>query len=177
MNREQWLTDLASKAIPAISAILEYSDEEPSVKLSCGFPAKQGKRTPISAQLVPPTASDDFNAEIFVSPTISNSDEVIEAVVPLLVAVVTGDFKQGANWRNALNRLNNASMTIERLQAEMPEYPHSAITLPTTIKQTTRLIKVSCAQDGYIARVSRATIENLGSPICPACQLSMEINA
>jgi hypothetical protein len=176
MNREQWLTELATTAMPAISAILEYSDEEPSVKLSCGFPAKQGKRKPISAQLVPPTASDDFNAEIFVSPTISEKSEVIEAVLPLLVAVVTGDFKQGQNWRNAVARLNAGTILAETLENQMPEYPHSALTLPTVAKQTTRLIKVSCPTDGYIARVSRATIENLGAPICPACQLSMTIN-
>lgn len=176
MNREQWLTDLATIAIPSISEALSYSDEEPTVKLSCGFPAKQGKRTPISAQLIPPTASEDFNAEIFVSPTISEKSEVIEAVLPLLVSVVVGDFKQGATWRDACLRLGLRGLP-ERLNEQMSDYPHSAITLPTTIKQTTRLIKVSCAQDGYIARVSRATIENLGSPICPACSLSMEINA
>lgn len=176
MNREQWLTDMASTAIPAITALLEYSDEEPSVKLSCGFPAKQGKRSPITAQLVPPTASDEFNAEIFVSPTISEKSEVIEAVLPLLVAVVTGDFKQGANWKNAVSRVRFSSNLAERLNESLSDYPHSAITLPTVRKQTTRLIKVSCATDGYIARVSRTTVENLGAPICPACQLSMTIN-
>jgi hypothetical protein len=185
MNREQWLTELAIKAIPAISSTLEYSDEEPSVKLSCGFPAKQGKRKPISAQLVPPTASDEFNAEIFVSPTISEKSEVIEAVLPLLVAVVMGDFKQSQNWKNAVSRLNNGTMVSETLENLMPEYPHSALTLPTVAKQTTRLVKAVChggqpslgtSHAPYIVRLSRSTLE-MGAPICPVCSLSMEINA
>jgi hypothetical protein len=176
MNREQWLTDLATTALPQIASVVTYADEEPTVKLSCGFPAKQGKRKPISAQLVPPTASEDFISEIFVSPTISEKSEVIKAVLPLLVSVVTGDFKQGETWKRALLSAELSGIP-ERLNADLSEYPHSAITLPTVAKQTTRLIKVSCPTDGYIARVSRATIENLGAPICPACSLSMEINA
>ena len=176
MNREQWLTDLATSAIPAISAILEYSDEEPSVKLSCGFPAKQGKRKPISAQLVPPTASDDFNAEIFVSPTISDRAEVIESVLPLLVAVVTGDFKQGQNWRNAVNRALSDSSLEERLNATLPDYPHSALSLPENRKQTTRLIKASCDPCAYIVRVSRSTLDRLGAPLCPSCLNRMTEN-
>jgi hypothetical protein len=44
----------------------------------------------------------------------------------------------------------------------------------TATKQTTRLRKVLCEVDGYIARISRSTLITYGSPICPACNQSMK---
>ncbi len=89
MNREQWLQKLAAAALPKISSRLDMADEEPAVKLSCGCPAQQGKRNAVGAQLVPPAASDEFNAEIFVSPTIAEKSAVVGLVLPLLVAATS----------------------------------------------------------------------------------------
>jgi hypothetical protein len=177
MNREQWLKELANRAIPVIASSREYSEEETSVKLSCGFPAKQGKRKQVNACLVPPTNSDEFNAEIFVTPELSAKREVARAVLPLLVAVVTGDYQQRTNYRNAIRALGLNSEELptwaKSLIEALPAYPHASLTLPEVKKQSTRLIKVHCAPCGYIARVSRSTLENLGAPICPACNQSM----
>jgi hypothetical protein len=52
-------------------------------------------------------------------------------------------------------------------------YPHAKIELAEAPKQSTRLIKVACLNDNYIARVSRSTLNNLGAPICPACNQSL----
>ena len=41
-------------------------------------------------------------------------------------------------------------------------------------KQSTRLRKVFCEIDGYIARISRSTLITYGSPICPACNQAMK---
>jgi len=41
-------------------------------------------------------------------------------------------------------------------------------------KQTTRLKKVFCEVDQYIARISRSTLITYGAPICPACNQSMK---
>lgn len=177
MNREQWLEKLATKAIPAISRGTSFPAEELSVKLSCGFPAQNGKRKPIAAQLIPPTASEEFNAEIFVTPTLAEKRKVAQAVLPLLVAVVTGDFKQRQNYRNALATLGLNGETLPLWATDivdgLPAYPHAEVRLENIKKQTTRLIKVACLADGYIARVSRSTLENLGAPICPACRQSL----
>lgn len=177
MNREQWLNQLATIAIPAISRSTSYPAEELSVKLSCGFPSQKGKRKPISAQLIPPTASEDFNAEIFVTPELAEKRKVAKAVLPLLVAVVTGDFKQRQNYRQAVATLGLNSEELptwaKELVDNLPAYPHAEVRLENIKKQTTRLIKVACLADGYIARVSRSTLENLGAPICPACRQSL----
>ena len=179
MNREQWLQKLAASALPKISSRLEMADEEPAVKLSCGFPAQQGKRNQVGAQLIPPAASDEFNAEIFVSPTIAEKSAVIGLVMPLLVAAATGDFKQGREYKSALSRVGLNGSTLPQWAAtiadRMPDYPHAAITIPDRKKQTTRLIKVACLNDNYIARVSRSTVDAMGSPYCPACGNAMVV--
>ena len=176
MNRETWLKELANRAIPAITASVQYAEEETSVKLSCGFPAKQGKRGIVHASLVPPTNSDEFNAEIFVTPELSAKREVARAVLPLLVAVVTGDYRQHTAYREAVRTLGLKGKELPTWARElvdgMPAYPHASLTLPEVKKQSTRLIKVHCTRDGYIARVSRSTLENLGAPVCPACRQS-----
>lgn len=178
MNREQWLNALAVTAVPRISSSLDYSTEELALKLSCGFPAQQGKRKKISASLVPPTASDEFNAEIFVTPELSAKREVAQAVLPLLVAVVTGDFKQRRIYRDALRRLGLNATELpawaKSIVDGMPAYPHASLTLEAPAKQSTRLIKVACPSlehEPYIARLSRKALD-FGTPTCP-CGLNM----
>ena len=41
-------------------------------------------------------------------------------------------------------------------------------------KQTTRLRKVLCEVDGYIARISRSTLIAHGAPICPTCNQALK---
>jgi len=176
MNRETWLKELANRAIPFITNHYPYAEEEVSVRLSCGFPATQGKRKKVTASLIPPTNSDEFNAEVFVTPEIDTDEEVARAVLPLLVAVVLGDYKQGATYRNAIQalRLNAETLPswVENILSQLPAYPHASVTLPEVKKQTTRLLKVACLPCNYIARVSRATLDRLGTPVCPACRQS-----
>jgi len=157
MNREQWLKTLADTAVPQISSSLELATEELSLKLSCGFPAQKGKRNKISASLVPPTASDEFNAEIFVTPELSE------------------------NYRDAVRRLNLNGSELpawaKSIADAMPAYPHASITLEEQAKQSTRLIKVACPSlehEAYIARLSRKALE-FGAPICP-CGLTTRVS-
>lgn len=178
MNRETWLKELADRAIPYISQHFQYTEEEVAVRLSCGFPATQGKRKKVTASLIPPTNSEEFNAEVFVTPEIDTVEEVAHAVLPLLVAVVIGDYKQGNTYRNACHALhlntdgNRLPSWALNILDQLPAYPHASITLPEVKKQTTRLLKVACLPCNYIARVSRATLDRLGTPVCPACHQS-----
>lgn len=180
MNREQWLKALSDKAVSRIASSLDYSTEELSLKLSCGFPAQQGKRRKVSASLVPPTNSEEFNAEIFVTPELSEKRKVAQAVLPLLVAVVTGDYQQRRIYRNAVSRLGLNGEELPAWAKEiadtMPAYPHATITLEAPAKQSTRLIKVACPSlnhEAFIARLSRKALE-FGSPVCPCGQTMRE---
>jgi len=188
-TREQWLASLAQRSASIITrSIADGGDEEPAIRLSCGFPPAQGRKS-VLADILPPTASEDFTAEIFISPEIDSPLEVARLVLPLLVVAHSGDWKRGTRFRNACHRLELDDATAipswleSRLNA-LGSYPHAQVTIPAKVKQTTRLIKVSCAydHDPYIARLSRSALDAFGAPICPAClnagsTRSMEVNA
>ena len=171
MNREQWLAAFATAARPHISRHLTNGgDEEAAIRLSCGFaPTTNRKRS--DAAVVPPTASEDFTAEVFISPTIDQADAVARHIIPLLAIA------QAGNWRTAApsvaKPLEALPSWVAPILASLGNYPHAKISITQAPKQSTRLIKVACLNDGYIARVSRTTLATLGAPICPACNQSL----
>ena len=170
-NRETWLAEFASAAKPHIASTIggHGANEEAVVRLSCGFPPKTGRKA-AEAAIVPPSASDDFTAEVFVSPTVDSADKVAALLLPLLKIALKGD------WRSASPKIAapvNLPSWATDILATLGEYPHAKIEITAAPKQTTRLIKVACLNDGYIARVSRSTLINLGAPICPACNQSL----
>lgn len=181
-TREEWLAKFATDSASLIArSIADGGEEEPAIRLSCGFAPSQGKRKVGQAAIVPPTASEDFTAEIFVSPEIDDPKQVARLIVPLLVVAHSGDYKQGSRYKQAIRMLGLDSDSlpdwIQSRVDSLGSYPHARVELPSRKVQTTRLIKVSCERDNYIARVSRLTLLNYGAPICPACLNAMEVNA
>lgn len=171
-NRETWLAAFATAAKPHITASIGGlgGNEEAVTRLSCGFPPATGRKA-AKAAIVPPSASDDFTAEVFVAPTVDDAAEVARLLLPLLKVAQQG------NWRSAAPSVAAPLDTLPHwandILANLGAYPHAKIEIVAAPKQTTRLIKVACLNDGYIARVSRTTLENLGAPICPACNQSL----
>jgi hypothetical protein len=185
-NREAWLNQFAAAARPSITRWLELGgDEESALRISCGY--APNRRTTTAAVLIPPMASEDFTAEAFISPAISDKSEVAAALLPLLVAAYAGDWRKGATYRNGLQRCGLNASTMPRWAADiveaMPAYPHAKVELDSMPKQTTRLLKAACHGDlmngeahaPYIVRLSRATYV-LGAPICPLCSSDLTIS-
>ena len=170
MNREQWLAAFANAARPHISrSLINGGDEEAAIRLSCGFaPTTNRKRS--DAAVVPPTASEDFTAEVFISPTIDQADTVAKHIIPLLAIA------QAGNWRNQAPSVAAPLAELPHwagsILANLGAYPHARLNITRAPKQTTRLIKVACPNCGYIARVSRTNLVAYGAPICPACHVN-----
>jgi hypothetical protein len=57
--------------------------------------------------------------------------------------------------------------TIETWLATLGEYPHAAVSTANRKKQTTRMLKVFCPDDGYTVRTTRTWLESMGTPSCP----------
>lgn len=171
-NREQWLANLAIAVRPHIASTIQGGgDEEASVRLSCGFPPKSGRKA-VGASIVPPTASADFTAEVFVSPTIDDAETIARLVLPLLKVAQIGNWRSHPSVSTA-KPLESLPSWVEPILSRLGSYPHAKIEIAEAPKQTTRLIKVACSNDDYIARVSRTTLVNLGAPICPVCTNSL----
>jgi len=184
-NREQWLATLANRSARHIaSALRDGGDEEPILRISCGFtPSGRGRKRQPAAPL-PPTVSADDTAEIFISPAVDDARQVARLLVPLLVMAHAGTYRDGQRVQSALTQLGlNGSDFPDWLEREISRigmYPHASVNLDARPKQTTRLIKAVCygdlmngeAHDAYIVRMSRNTYE-MGAPICPLCNDSL----
>jgi hypothetical protein len=172
-NRESWLADFATAAKPHLTQGLSLGgNEEAVIRLSCGFTPKTGRKA-ADAVIVPPAASDDFAAEIFVSPIVDSTETVAKLVLPLLKLAHIGW------WRNDAPSVAKPLETLPTwavdILATIGAYPHAALEIAAAPKQSTRLIKAvctgngCCSHDPYIVRISRNTADVFGAPICPAC--------
>ena len=173
-NRESWLADFASAAKPHITRSINGlgGNEEAVIRLSCGFTPKTGRKA-ADAAIVPPSASDDFIAEIFVSPIVDSTEAVAKLVLPLLKLAHTGNWRSSAP--SVAKPLESLPTWAVDILATIGAYPHAALEIAAAPKQSTRLIKVACVTDGYIARVSNSTLTAHGAPICPTCLNAMEV--
>ena len=56
-------------------------------------------------------------------------------------------------------------------------YPHAKMNLSKKSKGEkpgSRLIKVACPKCGYVARVTRKWLDDIGAPICPSCKVAFK---
>lgn len=166
MTREEWLTSYSNAVGRHVAALTDEGDTDVSLRLSCGFAPRTGRRKDADAVLLPPTCSADDSAELFVSPKLSDAAAVADAIFPLVVQAWLGDWTN----RNAgrLVRSLNAASFNRNVIRELGSYPHAAVTVPLNRVDGTRLLKVVCAINpaDYVVRMSRKCL-NVGAPVCP----------
>jgi len=183
MNRETWLAKFASTVKDEILSSIggHGGAEEATIRLSCGFPPYSGRKV-IPAAVIPPTASEDFTAEIFISPTIEGGETVAALLLPLLKLAHVGDWRDNAPAvAKPLDRL--PSWALAALDS-VGEYPHARLeVLDSATKQSTRLLKAVCYGDSmngnahaaYIVRISSRTANSYGCPCCPVCHATLRL--
>lgn len=86
---------------------------------------------------------------------------------------------------------------LAKIESKLGDYPHARLTTMRRVagrpedpsnpespegepkagepKQTTRMIKTSCPDSGYIARTTRKWLEEFGAPLCPCHSRAMEV--
>jgi hypothetical protein len=160
-----------------------------SVRVSIGWPRGSHGRGRAIGQCWAIEASSDKYNEIFISPELgSDSIEVIGVLTHELVHAVVGTkaghkrpFKQCAEAVGLVGKMTStkegdelrrwASARID----EIGKYPAGSLALHMRQKQTTRLIKCECGVCGYVARVARKWIDDVGAPICPLHPQEMDV--
>ena len=186
-NRESWLI----KAIDLMKPIIKNKGYivPNNIKVACSF-CSIGNITGAKNQRLGECWSDKTNEEnkfhVLISPSLEDKKRVLGVLVHELVHAIVGlnnghnhIFKKCATTLGLEGKMTatTESKEFETIFSEvfkqLPDYPHKALINMNRKKQTTRLIKVVCEEHGYIARVSRKTIETLGCPICPICKESM----
>lgn len=183
MTREQWLA-------AGIDAMRGHFQEQgypipEQVRVSVGFP--RATRKAIGQCWKGSCAKDGVN-QLFISPThetgVASLDtlahELVHAALDckgghgkrfqkacVAIGLTAGSPKAAGAGKELLARLNVIAKTLG-------EYPHSPLVPIDGKKQTTRLLKVECADCGYVARVTAKWIEKLGAPLCPCNQEAMQ---
>lgn len=185
-TREEWLVACAQAVRPLFDE--QGAADYPRFRVSCGFP-KGGRRA--IGQAWTPSASGDETAELFISPELETLVEagtpgVVDVLIHELIHAVVGN---EAGHKGPFAKLAKAiglegKMTatypgqeladkLLHLIAPLGPYPHAQLTKLNVIKQTTRMLKVTCPSCGFICRTTQKWLDEVGVPTC-ACGTEME---
>ncbi len=181
-TREQWLNACVESIVrPALEAE-GYS--LPKYRATCGFPSVNAlsRKKKRLGECWYPSASRDDTSEILITPLV---DDVLTVAGILAHECVHAAVGHDAGHRAPFVKCGRliglegkpTSMGAgdvfkqrygDQLEALGP-YPHKALDPDErpVKKQTTRLIKVECGNCGYVARVARKWIDEVGPPHCP----------
>lgn len=190
-TREAWLMTAVENFREIFT---EKTGEEipDKVRVSTGW-TKRARKGSIGWTWISGAAEDKVN-NVFISPEIDNSVEVLSVLLHELIHVVddcqhghTGAFKQ--MWA-ALGFTGKATCStpgeelrdhLEAMTVLMGDYPHAKMltnaesgkgTVPK--KQTARQIKFTCAENpDNKVRISRGNVAKYGAPLCQCHQEEM----
>jgi hypothetical protein len=185
-TREEWLqqatTKLRETTFKQVDATL------PTVRVSVGFPyrSRGGKKT--IGQCWAPCCADDKLSHVFISPILSDSSAALGVLVHELVHACTpgeghrskfGSLARRCGLEGKLTATTPGTQLLERLNdiiKDIGQYPNAALNPKDQAKkQGTRLIKVECSDCGYTCRVSAKWLDEIGAPICPCNNETMQI--
>lgn len=155
-------------------------------RISVGFPRGSHGGKKAIGQCWPVRASTDQHCEMFISPELRVSKQVLETIMHELIHFLDGckSGHKGLFRTVALAIGFVAPMTstpageamkaaCEKIIKKLGEYPAGALMTGDRKKQGTRLLKCAC-ECGYTVRTTRFWIEKAGPPICPADEISMK---
>lgn len=152
----------------------------PAIRIGCGWPTRNRKKT--NGECWSEKSSADRTHEIFISPMVEKSIEILAVLVHELCHTIAGvEAKHKKPFIEVARNLGlegpwtqsqageELAAYLEQLSEKLGPYPHSKMT-PKDRKKTgagSRLLKVQCPACDYIARVTRKHLIEKGAPICP----------
>lgn len=180
MTREEYLIACIEELR---TDFIKVGAELPSkIRVSCGWPSKGALATKRQrvGECWSATCSGDETFELFVSPALKDSIEVLATLVHEACHAAVGvEAKHGSAFRKVAKALGlTGKMTetkagdelVERLKLLVEkhgEFPHAELKHSNAPKkQTTRLRPVECPECGYLCRVTAKWLR-VGLPVCP----------
>jgi len=199
--REQWLNN----AVTSVRGIF-HANGFPipdHIRVSCGFPSKRARSLYRNVgEHFSPDASEDATHQIFISPVLDDSVEVLGVLVHELSHAVTGS-SHGTEFKHCARKVwLEGSLTQTKVGAQFRSnfapileslgiYPHAKLNVASSYKvQGTRMIKATCHEDngsltggecGYTIRLSNKwAINSKGettTPDCPFCKVQLTLSS
>ena len=182
MNREEWLTKCISAMRPSFRSLGHPVPRK--IRASCSWPSKSAlaKKKKRIGEAWSSKSSADGTFEVFISPVLRDPIEVAATLVHELVHCAVGlecghkgrfrAVAEAVGLEGKMTATSAGPELAERLHAitaKIGKYPHAELRHSNAPKkQSTRMLKVECAECGCIARMTRKWIEEAGPPTC-AC--------
>ncbi len=179
-TREAWYVAATLELQKIVFGPAGYSLPD-KIRIGCGWPI--GNRGKVAGQCFGKDASEDKTYEIFITPRYKDPVRVLAVIVHELCHSIAGikashkkpfcDVMRAAGMEKKFTQCNAGDELLCALAAisdRLGPYPHAALNLKTEKKEKvgSRLLKVECSECGYVARVTRKWLDELGPPICPA---------
>lgn len=176
MNREQWL-EAAVQELRPLFEIRGFPLPD-KIRVTCGFPSRRARsRLRAVGEHWSPKASQDGAHEIFISPVLSESMEVLATLVHELCHAATDGDGHGSKFKRAARAMwlegkPTSTYGGDAFKSEMSslidtDYPHASLNAGVDEKkQGTRMLKACCPSCGYTIRLT-AKWAQLGLPDCP----------
>jgi hypothetical protein len=182
LDRETWLTECAQFILDDLIA-MHATVPTTQFRISIGFPS--GRPSKVLAQCWKHEASADGVNEIFVSPTVDDSIEILAALAHELIHFSdnceSGHQNHFARVARAIGLEGKLTATVAGadLATQLSLYvdllgpiPHAKldVTLSGKKKQATRMIKVACDCCEYSHRTTQKHIDSVVDDwFCPVC--------
>ena len=173
-NRETWLNLITDKHIRNHFNNAGYTIPD-NVRLSCSLTSTKKA----IGQCWSSIASEDNHFEIFIHPSIAESNRVVDILIHELCHAVVGieaghktPFKLCAEAVGLTGKMTATIATPELNEqitewvSDMGEYPHAPLVQSGIKKQSTRMIKCVCSRCDYQVYTSKKWIE-VSIPVCP----------
>lgn len=198
LTREQWLKHASELMQIDLFGANGYSIDA-KYRVSCGLPSKGAFSSKLRriGEAWHNSASKDGTCEIFISPTIADSELVLSTLAHELVHVCVGNDKgHGPVFKKCATAIGlegkmTATVAGEELKAwcasvvdALGRFPHAELDKSEQKKQSTRMLKAACPNgfcqyslenpNPYVLRGS-AKVFNAGVPNCPCCGSQMEV--
>lgn len=180
-NREEWLGRLVEALRPLFTP---HTDKLPKrIRVSCGWPSRRAlaAKNRTIGQAWSTKASADGSCETFISPVLDRPVEVADVLVHEMVHHAVG-VKEGhkAPFRRLAVAIGlEGKMTathagkalkerLTEITGKLGPYPHAKLspTMDGVKKQTTRMLKIQCAECECIVRMTQKWLDDAGIPTC-----------
>lgn len=187
MTREEWLSRAQHEIHARLFKLRTPTLGVPVSHVSVGWPSRGGTsvKRRVAGQCWHGETSEDQTPHIFISPMEGDPFSVLTILVHEMIhAALPGEGHKGEfitvakelgltrPWTSSVAGEDLAPV-LSQISDTLGEYPHSPITpSPKAAVQTTRMLKLRCAECGYVARTTQKWLE-VGTPTCP-CGTKME---
>ena len=179
-TREEWLLACIEQLRPDFDEI--GSPLPVKIRASCGWPSKSGlaKKKRRIGEAWSAKCSGDETFEVFISPVLKKTDEVVATLVHEAVHCAVGvesghkgAFKKAAKAIGLEGKMTDTTAGPElaaricEIVEEVGPYPHAELTSSNAPKkQGTRMLLVKCPACEYQVRTTKKWLE-VGVPTCP----------